>query len=558
MRGITTSTTSLRRMLGAAARSERTGEGIDEVVQRSQEQAAAHRDDPQRYRALRGEAGTLTRRGFLASAAATVSGVALAGAPATAKSPAPPRVAIVGAGLSGLRAAHWLWSVKGIAATVYEADERLGGRCWTLRDHFASGQIAEHGGAFINTDHNALRNLVNSLGLSLYEVNGGNQEPYGDVYWSTGGLYTYEQANVDWSGAWRSFKDALAAAPYPQTYFSNTASGLALDRMTVDEWIDVNIAGGTQGRFGALLRTNAVVEYGLDPGEQSALNLIYLLGWNAQNSLDPLTGGDERFAVVGGNDQIITRMAEQLPAGAIRRGHVLEAIARRADGTASLTFRVDRKSSTVIADKVILALPFTTLRDVDRRAAAFSPLKERAITQLGLGTNGKVHVQLDSRPWLAAGYGGVTYSPINELQCAWDDTVNQPGTQGGSVTPGSPGILCHFPGGSATSAQWTGTAFGPAPQAQVDQFLRWAERVYPGVTNAYNRLSWRDAWHLNPWSRGAYTCPRPGQYTQLFGIPELPEGPFHFAGEHTSSEFFGFLNGAVQAGERAAKEVALA
>ena len=557
MRGITTTTASLRRMLGAAARSERTGEDVGEVVQRSQEHAAAHRDDPQRYRALRMEAGTLSRRGFLASAAATVSGVALAGAPAVAAKGSTPRVAIVGAGLSGLRAAHWLWTVKGIAATVYEANERIGGRCWTLRDHFAHGQIVEHGGAFINTDHNALRNLVNSLGLSLYEVNGGNQAPYSDVYWANG-LYTYEQASVDWAAAWRSFKDALAAAPYPQTYFSNTQAGLSLDRMTVDEWIDVNIAGGTQSRFGSLLRTNAVVEYGLDPGEQSALNLVYLLGWNAQNSLDPLTGGDERFAVVGGNDQIIARMAQQLPSGAIQRGHVLEALTRRSDGTASLTFRVDRKSTTVTADKVILALPFTTLRDVDRREAGLSPLKERAIAQLGLGTNGKIHVQLESRPWLAAGYGGVTYSPIHELQCAWDDTVNQPGSQGGSVTPSSPGILCQFPGGSATSAQWTGSAFGTAPQAQVDQFLRWAERVYPGVTSAYNGRSWRDAWHLNPWSRGAYTCPRPGQYTQVFGIPELPEGPFHFAGEHTSSEFFGFLNGAVQAGERAAKEVAMA
>ena len=81
---------------------------------------------------------------------------------------------------------------------------------------------------------------------------------------------------------------------------------------------------------------------------------------------------------------------------------------------------------------------------------------------------------------------------------------------------------------------------------------------FPGVTAAYNGRAWRDAWHLNPWSKGAYTCPRPGQYTDLFGIPELPEGPFHFAGEHTSSEYYGFLNGAVVAGERAAKEIALA
>lgn len=561
MRGTSAATARLRKMMGAAQRGHETGADIAEVIEESESAAADYRTDRERYIARRMEKGSLSRRQMLkisaGTAAAGAAAMTVGSAAAAPKGSSSPRVVIVGAGLSGLRAAHWLWTVKGIAATVYEADDRIGGRCWTLRDHFAYGQTVEHGGAFINTDHNILRNLVNNLGLSLYELDGGNQSPYGDVYWADG-LYTFEEASSDWGDAWRTFKDALASAPYPQTFFSHTPEGVALDRMTVDEWIDANIAGGTSGRFGAIMRSNSIAEYGLDPGQQSALNLVYLLGWNPQNSLDPINGADERFAVVGGNDQIVTRMAADLPAGSIQRGHVLEAIASRSDGTASLTFRTGRKSVDVVADKVILALPFTTLRDVDRSGAGFSSDKERAITQLGLGSNGKIHVQFDSRPWLAAGYGGATYSPIDEYQCAWDDTVNQPGSGGGPVTAASPGILCHFPGGSATLDGWSGTAFGSAPGGQVNQFLGWMDRVFPGASAAYNGLSYRDAWHLHPWSRGAYTCPKPGQYTGLFGIPELPEGPFHFAGEHTSSYYYGFLNGAVEAGERAAKEVALA
>jgi len=42
-----------------------------------------------------------------------------------------------------------------------------------------------------------------------------------------------------------------------------------------------------------------------------------------------------------------------------------------------------------------------------------------------------------------------------------------------------------------------------------------------------------------------------------FGAGSTPEGSIHFAGEHTSTEFYGFLNGAVESGERAAKAVAL-
>ncbi len=550
MRGHTTGTTAVRRILRAHAVSEATGIGVDEVLEGAC-------DGPPRRRRV-------TRRQLLGGAAAAGAGAVATGLGAAPAAAAPggksaPSVAVVGAGLAGLRAAHWLWKVKGIRSTVYEADDsRLGGRCWTLRGYFDHGHTVEHGGAFINTDHNAIRNLVNSLGLGLYEVGGGNQPPYGDVYWVDGAPYTYDEANEDWGEVWRVFKDALAAAPYPQTAFSRTDAGLALDAMTVDDWIAANIPGGLSGRFGRIMRSNAIAEYGLDPDEQSALNLVYLLGWNGQNSLDPINGADERFGVVGGNDQIVSRMAAALPAGSVETGHVLVAVTRTGDGRARLTFQTGRRLVDVVVDRAILALPFTVLRDVDLSGAGFSPLKQRAIRELGLGSNGKIHLQLSRRPWLAAGYGGVSYSPVEQFQCIWDDTVDQPAAGEGTIGPESPGILCYFPGGSATLDAWSGQAFGPAPGKQVGQVLDWVDPVFPGTAAAYDGLAWRDAWHLNPWSRGAYTCPRPGQYTGLFGVPELPEGPFHFAGEHTSSYYYGFLNGAVESGERAAKEVALA
>jgi monoamine oxidase len=543
-------TAALRRRLAAEERAERTGEPAEELLG-----ALADR----RARMARDADGP-TRRQLLTGAGvagvAAAAGVVGGARPAAAAKPTAPHVAVVGAGLSGLRAAHWLWKVKGLRSTVYDANpDRLGGRMWSLRDHFDAGQTVEHGGAFINTDHNALRNLVNSLGLGLYEVGGGNQT-YGDVYWADG-IYSYAEASQDWSAVWRVFKDALASAPYPQTRAAHTAAGVELDHMTVDEWIDANIPGGTSGRFGAIMRSNSIAEYGLDPSEQSALNLVYLLGWNSQNSLDPINGADERFAVVGGNDQVITRMAAELPAGTIQQGRALVAARRNADGTARLTFRFGNKLTDVVADRVILALPFQVLREVDLSGAGLTAVKLRAIDELGLGANGKIHVQLTRRPWLDQQLGGAAYSPIDMFQCAWDDTVGQPGTGNSSVTSASPGILCYFPGGSRTLDTWTGTDFGPAPSTQVNQFLDWMEPIFPGVRAAYNGRSWRDAWHLNRHSKGAYTCPRPGQYTELFGVPELIEAPFHFAGEHASAEYFGFLNGAVVAGERAAKEVAL-
>ena len=74
------------------------------------------------------------------------------------------RVAIVGAGLAGLTAAYRL-AQQGVNVRLYEARDRIGGRCWTARG-FADGQIAEHGGEFIDTRHVHLIQLARSSGCT--------------------------------------------------------------------------------------------------------------------------------------------------------------------------------------------------------------------------------------------------------------------------------------------------------------------------------------------------------------------------------------------------------
>ena len=71
---------------------------------------------------------------------------------------------------------------------MYEGSSRTGGRCWTLRGHFP-GYVVEHGGALVNTDHNAFRNLARSLGLALDTVNGGSYAGWVDKYWIDGADY---------------------------------------------------------------------------------------------------------------------------------------------------------------------------------------------------------------------------------------------------------------------------------------------------------------------------------------------------------------------------------
>src|SRR5688572_22830883 len=111
----------------------------------------------------------LTRRAFLgrttALGAAGLAGISLPGLVSAAKASTSPRIVVVGAGLAGLTCAYRLRQA-GVAATVFEANSRLGGRCWTQRGAFSDSQLAEHGGELIDQGHSAIRQLVQELGLA--------------------------------------------------------------------------------------------------------------------------------------------------------------------------------------------------------------------------------------------------------------------------------------------------------------------------------------------------------------------------------------------------------
>ncbi|MGX5696446.1 flavin monoamine oxidase family protein [Agromyces soli] len=548
-RGTTPLTARIGRIIRAHGEADRRGIPVDEVLgEAAAARAEAAPDSPAR------SGHRPSRRDALRVAGIAGAGAALAlAAPAPAfaggqAKPAPaPSVGIVGAGLAGVRAAHWLWKTKGIASTLFEGSARAGGRCYSLRGYFDDGVVVEHGGAFINTDHNAIRNLASSLGLNLDVVAGGGFSGLPDKYWIDGADYSYDDANDDWGQIYQAMKADLAAAPYCQTFDAHTAAGVALDAMSVDDWLAAKVPGGLSSRFAKLMQSNVMSEYGLEPHEQSALNLVYLLGWNSQNAVAPINGADEKYAVRGGNDRIVSRMLEELPQSTTRFGYELIAVKRNADDTVRLSFKVGNQTVDRTFDRVILALPFTTLRECDLSQSGFSAHTLQAISQLGLGANAKIHVQLSERPWVGQGYGGTAYTNKSGFQCGWDDTASHP-------LPA--GVFNFFPSGDQVKG-WSGQTFGAAPANQVSGMLAQLEPIFPGVTAAYTGKSYRDFWWSNRWSHGAYTCPRPGQYTGLFGAGATPEGNVHFAGEHTSVEYYGFLNGAVESGERAAKAVAL-
>lgn len=99
---------------------------------------------------------------------------------------------------------------------------------------------------------------------------------------------------------------------------------------------------------------------------------------------------------------------------------------------------------------------------------------------------------------------------------------------------------------------------GGLPGALAQQFLTQVEPVLPGVSAKFTGAVTFDDWPRNPWTLGSYSYYRVGQYQQFSGAEREIVSSCHFAGEHTSQDAQGYLEGAVESGIRAAAEATAA
>lgn len=200
----------------------------------------------------------------------------------------------------------------------------------------------------------------------------------------------------------------------------------------------------------------------------------------------------------------------------------------------------------MVADQVVLAIPFTTLRDVDLTRAGLSSLKREAIRELGMGTNAKVLMQFHHRPRHFGDWDGDLSTDRPPYVDVWDTSLTQ---------AGRPGLLTVYSGGAVGAGYRARRPHGPATRHVVRETLASLERAVPGISRDFNGRAWLDDWTADPWVHGSYAAYLPGQYTRYAAVIPRPERRIHFAGEHTSNAYQGFLEGAVRSGERCAREV---
>jgi monoamine oxidase len=326
--------------------------------------------------------------------------------------------------------------------------------------------------------------------------------------------------------------------------------------MSLYQWIDTYVPGGHNSDMGRLLDSAYNQEYGSDTTDQSALNIVYLLGYQSKPGNFQIYGAsDERYHIRGGNQQLPEAIASYVTGTGlvtINRNARMNTVALNSDGTVSLTF--DGSKTARVFDQVILCMSFSVLRTLNYTRAGFDSLKQTAITQIGSGRNAKLQLQFDSRYWNTQGPWGLSngdvYTDIG-FQNTWDVTRAQPGTAG---------ILVNYTGGSVAGALQPNTPYSNAsgnPQVTqyAQQFLSQLETVFPGITPHWNGKAILSTPFLDPNLNCSYSYWRVGQYTRFSGYERVAQGPIHFAGEHCSINFQGYMEGGAEEGARAANEI---
>jgi len=457
-------------------------------------------------------------------------------------------VGIVGAGIAGLACAYEL-KRSGLSATLHDARDRVGGRIFSMGPSFAGpvdwlGQTIERGGELIDTPHKTMQGYIQEFGLAREDIT----KPARDTFYHFNGERIAESTLID---EYRVLVDAMrddlrrVGAP---TAASHTDDDVQLDRMSLAEWLD---SRGAPSRIKALLRVAYTIEYGVEPEEMSCLAFVLFAKASRQSKMR-LWGNfsDERFHVLGGNQQIPAALAARLP-GQLRQGRKLRAVKKLSDGRMELTF--DEAGRTVVArhDAVVLAIPFHLLREVSFDSSVALPAaKKDAIARVIYGNNAKLMVGFRGRPWVEQGSSGASYSDLSNLQATWETNP--------SLADDTRAVLTDYTGGNLAKA------LSPAKvQANCSAFLADLDTVYPGASSRARTSGSKYVCHLEHWpsqplTRGAYTANQPGYFTTIAGNEATPVGNLYFAGETTDSFYSwqGFMEGGALSGLRAAGEIA--
>ena len=492
--------------------------------------------------------GRVTRRRLVTGAAVAAAGAALP-APATSAAAKPAKhrsgrggrsvdVAVIGAGLAGLTAARRLVKA-GKSVLVLEARSRVGGRTNSI----PLGRHAwlDVGGQWVGPTQDGILALAQKLGVETFDT---YNEGDNVLYWE-GARSRYPATDlvppVPDGGAVALITatvtlDALAAQLPPGAPWEwNQAD--EFDGQTFETWKLDNFS-----TRGGQVSMDVVAEAVLacEPRDVSMLFLIYYISQagNAANAgslarLISTAGGAQEKRFHGGTEQVSKRLARSLGDRV-----VLGAPVRRIDRGGGRA-RVFADGISVNARRAIVAVP-PTLAGRITYDEPLPALRDQLTQRLPQGSAIKVQAVYDRPFWRDNGLSGQVISDQGPVKVTFDNTPPS----------GKPGILVGFLEGRDARI-WGRRSVKDRRHAVISSFTR-----YFGADAAkFNRYVEKN-WAEEPWTRGCYEAfAPPGVLTDYGEALRQPIGPIHWAGTETATRWIGYMDGAVQSGERAAAEV---
>jgi monoamine oxidase len=439
-------------------------------------------------------------------------------------------VAVVGAGLAGLTAAREL-RAQGLEPIVLEARDRVGGR--TLNEPLGDGQVVEVGGQWIGPTQDRMAALAREVGVDtfpthvtgerLMEFDGKLTRYSGRVpKIGVGVLADVQQAQLKLDRLARRVPlDAPWEAPNAER----------LDSQTFWSWMRRNVY--TRGGR-ALMEIATEAVWAAEPAEVSLLHMLFYI--HSAGSFDLLVetdGGAQQDRFVGGSQLVSTRLAEEL-GEAVELSVPVRRIVHSGDGVV-----VHGDGLEVRARRAIVAIPPALCA----RIAYDPPLpgyRDQLTQRMPQGSVIKCMAVYDTPFWREEGLSGEATSDVGPAKLVFDNTPPS----------GAPGVLVGFLEGAR--AREYGRLRAPERRAAV---VRGIERIFGPRAAEPSRFIER-SWADEEWTRGCYGCYMPpGGWTQFGPALRAPIGAIHWAGAETATVWNGYMDGAVQSGQRVAAEV---
>jgi len=479
-----------------------------------------------------------SRRQLVGGAAATAAGLSL---PEGARARGRRRrrrvrtadVAIVGAGLAGLVAAREL-KRAGKDVIVLEARNRVGGRTYSKTLGAGATDVANMGATFIGPTQRRILALAREFGIGIFDTYNTGK----NVLYFNGSRATYSGAVPPVDPA------ALAEAELAIVEFDNMAKEVPLDApwtaarakewdgKTVETWKLENIHS-PDGRKLIDLAIRAVIS--AEPREVSLLFwLFYIHSAGNIEQLINTAGGAQQYRVEGGTQLISDELARRLGRGRLIKRAYVTRIARKRG-----RLELETSRALVRAKRVIVAIPPAMAARIDYNPP-LPALRDQFTQRAPIGSLIKTIAVYDTPFWREDGLTGQVTSDEGPIEVTFD----------ASPKSGSPGVMLGFVDGDA-ARELDPKSPAERARAELESLAR-----YFGPKALRPRVAFDYAWDRDRYARG---CPvavlPPGALLSFGRAVREPTNGIHWAGTETATEWHGYMDGAVQSGERAAKEV---